>query len=181
MRALLCYGATERNGGAEEARRGLDECRRFLRDNRRPLVRGCVGLHASFTVSDETARAAGELAREPRRHRGARILLVLGPRVVQLREHGRDPGDDVGVIPGPDHAGLTADLEIAIGQNDDPHGARGGMQLERHALRRGVDHRVTQHAAGDPRQPITHLLGIGSAPEERAQASLGLPRPCSPS
>jgi cytosine/adenosine deaminase-related metal-dependent hydrolase len=64
MRALLCYGATERNGGAEEARRGLAECRRFALDNDRPLVRGCVGLHASFTVSDDTVRAAGELCRE---------------------------------------------------------------------------------------------------------------------
>jgi len=64
MRALVCYGATERNGGADEARRGLAECRRFLATNRRPLVRGCVGLHASFTVSDDTIRAAGELCRE---------------------------------------------------------------------------------------------------------------------
>jgi cytosine/adenosine deaminase-related metal-dependent hydrolase len=64
MRALLCYGATERNGGSEEARRGLEECRRFIRSNRRPLVRGCVGLHASFTVSDDTICAAGELCRE---------------------------------------------------------------------------------------------------------------------
>ena len=64
MRALLCYGATERNGGAEEARRGLAECRRFIRENRRPLVKGCVGLHAAFTVSDETIRAAGDLCRE---------------------------------------------------------------------------------------------------------------------
>ncbi|MCC6650030.1 MAG: amidohydrolase family protein [Candidatus Eisenbacteria bacterium] len=64
MRAVLTYGATERNGGREEARRGLAECRRFVRDNRRALVRGVVGLHASFTVSDDTAREAGELARE---------------------------------------------------------------------------------------------------------------------
>jgi cytosine/adenosine deaminase-related metal-dependent hydrolase len=64
MRALVCYGATERNGGEQEARRGLAECRRFLLGNRRPLVRGCVGLHASFTVSDATIRAAGELCRE---------------------------------------------------------------------------------------------------------------------
>ncbi|MBI4577802.1 MAG: amidohydrolase family protein, partial [Planctomycetes bacterium] len=64
VRALLCYGATERNGGREEARRGLEECRRFCRENDRPLVRGLVGLHASFTVSDETIREAGELARE---------------------------------------------------------------------------------------------------------------------
>ena len=64
IRAVLCYGATERNGGRDEARRGLAECRRFVRANRRPLVRGVVGLHASFTVSDETVREAGGLCRE---------------------------------------------------------------------------------------------------------------------
>lgn len=64
MRALLCYGATERNGGSDEARRGLAECRRFIRSNRRPLVRGVVGLHAAFTVSDETISSAGKLCRD---------------------------------------------------------------------------------------------------------------------
>jgi cytosine/adenosine deaminase-related metal-dependent hydrolase len=62
--AILCYGATERNGGREEARRGLAECRRFIRENTRPRVAGVVGLHASFTVSDDTIREAGELCRE---------------------------------------------------------------------------------------------------------------------
>jgi cytosine/adenosine deaminase-related metal-dependent hydrolase len=61
MRALLCYGATERNGGRDEASHGLAECRRLPAS---PIVHGLVGLHASFTVSDETVRAAGELARE---------------------------------------------------------------------------------------------------------------------
>jgi cytosine/adenosine deaminase-related metal-dependent hydrolase len=64
VRAVLCYGATERNGGRDEARRGLAECRRFIRGNRRQTVRGVVGLHASFTVSDETIREAGDLCRE---------------------------------------------------------------------------------------------------------------------
>lgn len=63
-RALLCYGATERNGGVGEARRGLGECRRFIESNERPDIRGAVALHASFTVSDETIREAGEMARE---------------------------------------------------------------------------------------------------------------------
>jgi cytosine/adenosine deaminase-related metal-dependent hydrolase len=62
--AVLCYGATERNGGADEARRGLGECRRFMLANRRPRIAGVVGLHASFTVSDETIRAAGQLCRD---------------------------------------------------------------------------------------------------------------------
>jgi cytosine/adenosine deaminase-related metal-dependent hydrolase len=60
MRALLCYGATERNFGRAEAERGLAECRAVEAS---ALVRGLVGLHASFTVSDDTIRHAGELAR----------------------------------------------------------------------------------------------------------------------
>jgi cytosine/adenosine deaminase-related metal-dependent hydrolase len=64
MPAVLCYGATERNGGRDEARRGLAECRRFIETNTRALVRGVVGLHASFTVSDETMREAAALCRE---------------------------------------------------------------------------------------------------------------------
>jgi cytosine/adenosine deaminase-related metal-dependent hydrolase len=61
MRALLCYGATERNFGREEAARGLAECRRVPAS---PLIRGMVGLHASFTVSNDTVHEAGALARE---------------------------------------------------------------------------------------------------------------------
>jgi cytosine/adenosine deaminase-related metal-dependent hydrolase len=66
IRALLCYGASERNEGREEARRGLAECARFIRSlpEDDPLMRGAVALHASFTVSDETLREAGDLARE---------------------------------------------------------------------------------------------------------------------
>ena len=64
IRALLCYGATERNGGREEARRGLAESARFARAHTTNRVRGLVGLHASFTVSDETIREAGALCRE---------------------------------------------------------------------------------------------------------------------
>jgi cytosine/adenosine deaminase-related metal-dependent hydrolase len=61
IRALLCYGATERNFGRAEAQRGLAECRRVASS---PLLSGLVGVHASFTVSDDTLREAGDLARE---------------------------------------------------------------------------------------------------------------------
>lgn len=64
MRGLLCYGATERNGGRDEARRGLEECRRFITSNRRAVIVGAVALHASFTVSDDIIREAGDLCRE---------------------------------------------------------------------------------------------------------------------
>lgn len=62
-RALLCYGATERNAGRDEARRGLAECRRLIEARPSGTVRGAIGLHAGFTVSDETLREAGDLAR----------------------------------------------------------------------------------------------------------------------
>jgi cytosine/adenosine deaminase-related metal-dependent hydrolase len=61
IRALLCYGATERNFGLDEARRGLAECRRIQPTS---TIRGLVGLHASFTLSDEALREAGRLARD---------------------------------------------------------------------------------------------------------------------
>lgn len=64
IRALLCYGATERNGGLAEARRGLEENARFIRDNDRDLVRGVVGLHASFTVSDEALAETAALCKD---------------------------------------------------------------------------------------------------------------------
>ena len=63
MPMLVTYGATERNGGRAEARRGLAECERFLTTNQRPRVRGLVGVHAAFTVSDETLVEAADLAR----------------------------------------------------------------------------------------------------------------------
>ncbi len=64
IRAVIAYGATERNRGRDEAAEGMRECRRFVRENRRPLVRGMVGVHASFTVSDETLREVGDVCRE---------------------------------------------------------------------------------------------------------------------
>jgi len=82
VRALVCYGATERNGGREEARRGLEECRRFVLANKRPNIVGAVALHASFTVSDETVRDAGRLCQD------------LGvPMHVHLAEDGADVVD----------------------------------------------------------------------------------------
>jgi cytosine/adenosine deaminase-related metal-dependent hydrolase len=64
IRALLCYGATERNAGREEAEQGLAECRRFALTTRHPRLRGLIGLHASFTVSNETLDEAAALCRE---------------------------------------------------------------------------------------------------------------------
>jgi len=53
MRAALCYEITDRNG-IEDAVLGLEENLSFLTRKPTPDLRGLIGLHASFTVSDET-------------------------------------------------------------------------------------------------------------------------------
>lgn len=60
-RGVLCYEVTDRDG-PERAIAGLEENRRFLRQ-RRPRLRGMVGAHASFTLSEDTLAACVELAR----------------------------------------------------------------------------------------------------------------------
>jgi putative selenium metabolism protein SsnA len=65
LRSVLCYETTDRDG-PDRARAGIDENRRFLdrvAAARPPLVRGYVGAHASFTLSDETLEGCVELAR----------------------------------------------------------------------------------------------------------------------
>jgi cytosine/adenosine deaminase-related metal-dependent hydrolase len=62
LSAVLCYEVSDRNG-LEGAAAGLDENLRFLKgaDSR---VRGMVGLHASFTLGDETlSKVSGRLPR----------------------------------------------------------------------------------------------------------------------
>ncbi len=66
VRSLLCYETSDRDGPAI-ARQGLAENARFVAattSGARPLARGMVGAHASFTLSEETLGACAELARE---------------------------------------------------------------------------------------------------------------------
>jgi cytosine/adenosine deaminase-related metal-dependent hydrolase len=58
VNVALCYGATDRHGPAG-AKAGLAECERAIAAG----LPAMVGLHAGFTVSDETLRAAVDLAR----------------------------------------------------------------------------------------------------------------------
>jgi len=58
VRSVLCYETSDRDG-PERALAGVEENRRFLATTR-PLARGLVGAHASFTLSDETLLACAE-------------------------------------------------------------------------------------------------------------------------
>jgi len=72
IRGCLCLGASDRYGKGEE---GLKENERFLSQlstclsvrqalNSQLLLKGMVGLHASFTVNDETLRGAVEISKK---------------------------------------------------------------------------------------------------------------------
>jgi cytosine/adenosine deaminase-related metal-dependent hydrolase len=55
---LLCYEITDRDG-FEKASQGLDETAAYLQNNQ-----GLVGLHASFTVGDDTLKKSVSLANQ---------------------------------------------------------------------------------------------------------------------
>ena len=60
LSAVLCYEVTDRNGQAE-AIAGIEENLRFLQSQRNhPRIRGVFGLHASFTLSDETLKEVAQ-------------------------------------------------------------------------------------------------------------------------
>jgi cytosine/adenosine deaminase-related metal-dependent hydrolase len=63
LRGVLCYETSDRYGprGVQQA---LEENRRFLRAHPQGEVRGLLGLHAPFTLSDRTLEAAAEIRRE---------------------------------------------------------------------------------------------------------------------
>ena len=63
LRGVVCYETSDR-GGTAEALGGLEENRRFLQRAADGEVRGLVGLHASFTLSERTLQAASALVRE---------------------------------------------------------------------------------------------------------------------
>jgi cytosine/adenosine deaminase-related metal-dependent hydrolase len=75
VRVLCAYGVTDRHG-SDGARRGLEENRRFVAGG----GRGLVGIHASFTCTDETLADAAGLAADL--GVGVHVHVAEGPRDV---------------------------------------------------------------------------------------------------
>ncbi len=64
LRALLCYEVTDRNGH-KEALAGIEENVRFMMTRKKSTrIRGTMGLHASFTLRDETLQLAAKKLEE---------------------------------------------------------------------------------------------------------------------
>jgi len=155
MRAVLCYGATERNDGREEARRGLAECRRLIEHNTRPLVRGVVGLHASFTVSDETIREASALCRE--------LDSVLHLHVAE----------DAADVEDARRRGYDGPLERLIALGALPPGSilAHGVHLSREQVRRAVE--AGCWLVQNPRSNAGNRVGYPRALAESPRVALG--------
>ena len=62
-RAVVCYEVTDRHG-ERRGRAGVKENARFIGANRRALVRGMVGAHASFTIGSATMEHLVAAARD---------------------------------------------------------------------------------------------------------------------
>lgn len=78
--AVLCYEVTDRNGN-DGALTGIEENLRFLRERRDdPRIRGVFGVHASFTVRDDTLALIAE-----RRPPGAGCHIHVAEDPVDVR------------------------------------------------------------------------------------------------
>ncbi len=115
LSAVLCYEISDRNGH-NEALAGLQENLLFAENHREdPRLRGLVGLHASFTLSDATLE---QVARQRPVDLGIHIHLAedqLDSRLSQER-YGQTPLDRL------DHFGLLDGLSLlAHGVHLDPH------------------------------------------------------------
>ena len=80
LRALLCYEVSDRDG-KDIRDRGLDENARYIRKCRQArasdpdhLYDGMMGLHASFTLDDDTLERAAALAEELERGHHIHVL-----------------------------------------------------------------------------------------------------------
>lgn len=88
VRSCLCYEISDRNG-RDEARKAIAENFRFARRAKEDPehLAGLIGLHASFTLSDETL---SEIAAENTEHFGYHVHVAEGilDQELCLKEHG---------------------------------------------------------------------------------------------
>ena len=63
LRGVLCFESTDRNG-KELAMKGLEENKDFLQNEADENIKGLFGLHASFTLDDDSLKIASEFIQE---------------------------------------------------------------------------------------------------------------------
>jgi putative selenium metabolism protein SsnA len=91
VRACLCYELSDRNG-PRIAREGLAENAWFIQQCRKrndPRVQALFGLHASFTISDDTLEKASAWGHELRTGFHIHVAEARGDQDLALRKSGR--------------------------------------------------------------------------------------------
>lgn len=167
LSAVLCYEVTDRNGH-EEARAGIEENLKFIRGhNGHPRIRGLLGLHASFTLRDETLLEAAE--RRPIAV-GCHIHVAEDPVDVEVsrREFGLNPVERLERFGLLDENSLLAH-GIHLGRADYERIARCGAVLVHNPesnANNGVGHLDVANAAG-------YRCRIGLGTDGMSSAMLG--------
>ncbi len=89
---VLCFESTDRNG-KELATKGLNENIDFLQNQTSENIKGLFGIHASFTVDDETLKTASEIVNE--NELGIHIHLCEDKvdREISLKQFNKSPVD----------------------------------------------------------------------------------------
>jgi len=92
LRGVLCFEATDRNGKVL-AKKGLEENKDFLKNHIAENIKGIFGMHASFTVDDESLKIASDFVNE--NDLGIHIHLCEDKvdRDVSLRKFNKSPVD----------------------------------------------------------------------------------------
>jgi cytosine/adenosine deaminase-related metal-dependent hydrolase len=128
LSAVLCYEVSDRNGRAD-AVNGIDEnvdfCARHRDD---PRIRGTVGLHASFTVSDESLAA---IARRRSADAGCHLHVAEGLLDIRVSKaaYGAGPVERLEQFGLLDDKALLAHCVHLTGEEFDAVGSSGAVVI----------------------------------------------------
>ncbi|MFQ5706933.1 MAG: putative aminohydrolase SsnA [bacterium] len=99
LRGVLCYEVSDRDGpeirrhGLEENARYIEKCQKAKEANPDHLFDGMVGLHASFTLDDESLTQAAQMSHSLKRGCHIHLLEDGVDRVKTKEEYGREVVD----------------------------------------------------------------------------------------
>lgn len=92
LRGALCFEVSDRNGPQKTAE-ALEENRLFIARHADGDIRGMLGLHAPFTLSDDTLRAAGQMVNELNTGIHIHIAEDAYDRDFSLQTYGMSPAE----------------------------------------------------------------------------------------
>ena len=91
LRGLLCYEVTDRNSPTEGSVGIAENCRFAAETARHPLVRGCMGAHASFTITDPTFDELARVCMDDGLPLHIHLLEDAADRTISVERFGADP------------------------------------------------------------------------------------------